>query len=277
MRFVAILASVIIARSLVAHDVLPADTIRGTSKNFSVQSYRSGPDPQKVLMLCERLRTELQRVWGEQVDAEKWEPRCDVIVHPSRDNYQNATGPGGGQTLGSSVIELVGGNITCRRIDLLIDDQGELKALPHELTHVVVADYFGVKQPPPWLDEGIAILADTREKQLLHERDCREAIAAGTALSLDELLQLQQLTSPEQFAAFYGQSATLVQMLVEQQRPATLIKFALESTETSFEIALSRHYNIDNTRELEKRWKTNLRSAAATRQRTPIAIVRFQP
>ncbi len=79
-------------------------------------------------------------------------------------------------------MQLKSGVIANRRIDLLVDKQGALTSLPHELTHVVLADCFAGRQPPLWLDEGVAMLADTHDKQMLHERDYMDALSSKNAL-----------------------------------------------------------------------------------------------
>ena len=52
------------------------------------------------------------------------------------------------------------------------------------MTHVVLADLLNGRQPPRWADEGMAILADTRDKQLLHERDLTAAVAGRTPATI---------------------------------------------------------------------------------------------
>ena len=52
-----------------------------------------------------------------------------------------------------------------------------MTALPHELTHLILADRFSPRQVPRWSDEGMAVLADPAEKQRLHLRDLRQALA----------------------------------------------------------------------------------------------------
>lgn len=245
------------------------------SNFFQVQSFAEGPNSQKVLELCDLLRTELLGVWSGKVGPTMWEPRCEVIVHRSREEYANAVGPGSGSTNGSSLVQLKSGVVTSRRIDLIMDQQGALTSLPHELTHVVLSDCFGGRQPPLWLDEGIAMLADTQEKQLLHERDCMDAISSKNALTIDALLKLNQFTSSHQVAAFYGQSLTLVRMLAQQKSPDTLIEFAKDSMDHGMAMALHRHYQIDDVRELEKHWEREVQTLKSSFKRKRFMSVRY--
>ncbi len=251
--------------------------LTANSSFFSVASFPGGPSAVGILDLCDATRVELQRVWGNGESMEAWQPRCQVVVHPSRRSYLDSVGPGAGQTTGSSFVQLTADKVSKRRIDLLLDRNGNLSALAHEMTHVVLADYFGGQPPPAWFDEGIAMLADTREKQLLHFRDCREALYSGTALSMDELLGLAQLESAEQAAAFYGQSLSLVQMLINRDQPHQVIDFALEAARDGYEVALKKHYGIKNINDLERRWRNH--SVVSLERSSPPAIiaVSFQP
>ena len=247
------------------------------SNFFNVQSFAGGPSSQKVLDLCDSLRTELVRVWSGKVGPPTWEPRCEVIIHGSRAEYSKAVGPGSDSTNGSSIVQLQSGDIASRRIDLIVDKHGVLSALPHELTHVILSDCLAGRQPPLWLDEGIAMLSDTHEKQLLHERDCIDAISSKNELSIDALVRLNQFSSSNQVAPFYGQSLTLVRMLALQKSPETLIKFAKDSMDNGIAVALKRHYQINDVGELERLWRLELLALKSSTKRKPFVSVRFQP
>lgn len=256
------------------------DLSRGTfsrSHFFQVQSFDGGPNSQRVLELCDSLRTEIVRVWNRKSGPSTWEPRCEVILHHSRDGYSKAVGPGSSSTNGSSLVQIKSGLISRRRIDLIVDQHGALTSLPHELTHVILSDCFTGRQPPLWFDEGVAMLADTHEKQLLHERDCMDAISSKKAFPIDALVRLDQFTSSSQVAPFYGQSLTLARMLAQQKGPETLIEFAKDSMDHGIAVALKRHYQIDDVRELERQWKKEIQTLKSSTNRKPFGSVRLQP
>ena len=120
------------------------------------------------------------------------------------------------------------------------------------------------------------MLADTREKQLLHARDCRDALASGKSLPLAQLVHLEGFSSAEQMPAFYGQSLSLVQMLAHRDKPQRVIDFALDSQTRGYEQALQAHYGIDSLHELESRWKS-FAAAQATSPTPALLTVRFRP
>lgn len=254
---------------------LKNEPTEASSDHFQVRSPAGGPSASSMLKLCESLREELQQVWGGSNPPSSWQPKCEVMVHATRAAYLKVVGPGGSQTTGSSLIQLESGKISSRRIDLLLDREGAVSALPHELTHVILADRFGGRQPPQWLDEGIAMLADTRGKRLLHERDCRDALATNHALPIAELLRLSEFTSAEQVPAFYGQSLSLVQMLATKGKPTTIIDFALDAVDQGYDRALQNHYGIEGVDSLEHQWRRYATSDASSLQQ--LVKVSYQP
>jgi hypothetical protein len=251
--------------------------LRAQSQHFTVHVYRGGPAAGDVLKLCEASRIELQRVWNAENAPTAWSPRCEIFVHATREHYLGAVGQGGGQTRGSSLIQINNQKILARRIDLLMDLQAGLTALPHELTHVVLADRFLGDPPPHWLDEGIAMLADVRQKQLLHHRDCQEALVSGTAFSLAELLVLEQFTSADQMPAFYGQSLSLVQMLTCRGNPQKIVAFGIDARKVGYDRALRDHFAIEGTADLELQWRKHVANQQSMRPPQPVVMVSFQP
>jgi hypothetical protein len=245
------------------------------SASFVVRSYQGGPPADEVLQRCRHLRLELQRVWLGAASGDAWRPTCDVVLHATRGNYLQAVGRGGGQTLGSSFVEFTKGRIASRRIDLLVDQQGHISALPHELTHVVLADQFGGRQPPRWIDEGIATMADSVEKRTLHQRDCRSALRDGTALRVIDLLRLEQFTAPQQVPAFYGQSLSLVRFLAEQDEPKRIVEFADAALEQGYDRALQQHYAIEDVAALERHWRDYAQKS--TKAQTPVIAAAHRP
>lgn len=211
---------------------------------------------QETVAAAEALKAKLAAKWlGEEAqETANWRPKCDVILHTSLASYLQAA-PGGQQTLGSSLIEVERGQIVTRRIDLRADRAGWLTgALGHELTHVVLADVFPNGNVPHWADEGMAVLADTHAKQNAHFRDLQIARGSRSTLRLVELLALDGYPRPEQQAAFYGQSASIVRYLVERDGPEQFVRFVRGAAQRGYEQALREDYRINGIQELELHW-----------------------
>ncbi|QDV73778.1 hypothetical protein K2D_20310 [Planctomycetes bacterium K2D] len=236
-----------------------------TAPSFLVRSFKDGPDAAEVIGKSVELRRKAHELWMPEKTWASWQPRCEIVLHSNRSSYLRYVGPSGSKTSGASLIERSGDGIAKRRIDLLVDQAGGYSALAHELTHVVLADWFGGRQPPPWVDEGIATLADSEEKQSLHCRDCRRALANGSAMQLVELVELRKLSSRDQAAAFYGQSLSLVSYLSACDKPEKLLPFVDLATASGYDSAIREVYGIDGIGALHRLWLnhelSNARSA----------------
>ncbi len=80
--------------------------------------------------------------------------------------------------------------------------------------------------PPRWLDEGIALLADSAEKQRLHARDLADAQSRRLTFRAVELMNLDRYPHASRVPAFYAQSASLTGFLARQGKPSLLLEFA---------------------------------------------------
>lgn len=226
------------------------------SANFRFCCRGRATASQETVAKAEALKAKLALKWlGAEAEADKdWRPKCDVILHTSAGSYLQAA-PGGEQTLGSSLIEVERGQIVTRRIDLRADRTGWFNdALGHELTHVVLADVFPGGNVPHWADEGMAVLADTPAKQNAHFRDLQIARGSRSTLRLVELLALDGYPRPDQQAAFYGQSASIVRYLVERDGPEQFVRFVRGAAKRGYEQALREDYQINGIQGLELHW-----------------------
>lgn len=234
-----------------------ATTQRATaeqSASYRVVSRNSRFSAARVGEIAESQRSHLFWHWrGAEAPAE-WNPKCEIVVHATRASYTAAVGRGSEFSFGSSLIDNRGGRCVARRIDLLADSRGELSALPHELTHVVISDMLGSRIPPRWLDEGIALLADSLDKQQRHAKDLTAATARRQQFRAAELMQLQGYPHPSRIPAFYAQSGSLVAFLARKGEPAKLLTFVERSQEKGYDAALREIYDIDGMTALEREW-----------------------
>jgi len=225
-----------------------------TSANFVVRNFHASNDARRVAEHCERWRTKLQKYWiADQQDT--WQMQCEIVVHANRSSYLAAVGTGGLQTFGSSLVKFGSEKeIVQRLIDFRGDSPHGLASVPHEMTHVVLADLLDGRQPPRWADEGMAILADSHEKQMLHERDLTHGLANRTAFRVAELVTMDSYPQSSRIAAFYGQSASLTACLAKRDDPAKFVEFLRRSLDNGYDKALRDVYHLDNLSELEQLW-----------------------
>jgi hypothetical protein len=229
------------------------------SANFVVRSQVDQPRADRVLEVCDTLCAELQEKWLGQSPAEPWRPRCEIVLHATRESYLREVGAGGAQTRGCCLIQFDGDRIVTRRIDLLADNPDRaLSALAHELTHVILADRFGNRPLPRWADEGIATLSDAANKQALHRRDLLAAVRGRGHMRVIDLLSVDGYPPRHQLAVFYGQSLSLVEYLAQLDDPARLVDFVEQAGELGYDRALQQVYDINNVAELERLWYEQL-------------------
>jgi hypothetical protein len=228
---------------------------QATSANFVVRNFHPSHNACKVAEHCERWRGKLQKYWiAEQQDA--WQAKCEVVVHANSASYLAAVGAGARQTFGSSLVKFGSQKqVTRRLIDFRGDSVNGLAAVPHEMTHVVLADLLDGRQPPRWADEGMAILADAQEKQMLHERDLTQGLANRTAFRVAELVTMDSYPHHSRIAAFYGQSASLTACLAKRDDPARFVEFLRRSLDNGYDNALRDVYHLNNIAELEQLWR----------------------
>lgn len=212
---------------------------------------------------AESVRAAQAKKWASSALQKPWVPRCEIYLHPTGKAFTEATGQPE-TSPGFSTLESNGNQITTRRVLLRADHPQLLAAiLPHEVTHVVVADLFTVQQIPRWADEGIAVLAEPTTEQNLRASDLQESLAAGQIFELSKLMSIDAPDARD-WSLYYAQSVSLTRFLVEQGTPEQLIQFVLESGRNGIEAALRDIYRIAGFADLQVRWQAYARQQVAT-------------
>jgi hypothetical protein len=223
--------------------------------DFWVCCYNKDLPLGEIASHCESLRHDLSKKWFGDTNPAKWSTKCMVVLHPGSESYLAAAGQEASATAGSSLIERAGNNVVKRRIDLRGDRSDNLTAaLPHELTHVLMADHFGEGALPRWAEEGMAVLADTELKQQRHARDLDAALRSGKASALSKLLPQAGYPAADQWAAFYGQSLSVVNFLVQRESPHRFVQFLDAARSIGYDRALKDFYGVRDTEELDRLW-----------------------
>ncbi|MBX3414282.1 MAG: hypothetical protein KF708_16465 [Pirellulales bacterium] len=226
------------------------------TEQFQVCVQSGFQEAEKLASVCERLLAETRRDWlSESETAVVWRPKCQIILHPNKNSYLAAVGPGGASTVGSALVERRHGQIISRRIDLLATARdGALSALPHEMTHVVLSDRFVETDPPRWADEGLAVLADPLEKQARHAQELDRAVRGRTLFRLPQLMADAGDACQTRPDVFYAQSTSLVRYLVSHGTRAQFVEFLTMAGQDGYDAALRHVYSIDGVAALEKGW-----------------------
>ena len=247
---------VIMASSRVAlhRCTCPAGCWVAETANFRVRWDTAEPDDlRKLAASCEKLVSELKASWTAQRESAAWLPQCEVVVHRGLSEYVAALGPGCEQTSGCTTIRIDQGHVVLRQIDLRADAlDWRSESLPHELTHVVLADQFTTRRIPPWADEGIAMLAESRQKRSRRLTALRDVVSSGTTYELRDLLGVETSPQPALQTAFYGQSLLLVSLLMEWGTRQQLVQFVEASQSQGPDAALAAVYKDRPLARLER-------------------------
>jgi hypothetical protein len=167
------------------------------------------------------------------------------------------------QSPGFSTMGMNGGRIIARRINLRADHPNLLKAvLPHEITHVVLADLFPHQQIPRWADEGMAVLSEPASEQQSRAADLDDPLASGQLFKVERLMTMDY-PDGKFWGLYYAQSVSLTRYLVEQGSPTKFIEFVQRSQNNGVESELKRIYNIDGFTDLHNRWTTYARAKSS--------------
>ena len=200
--------------------------------------------------------------WGDPNKGSPWSPRCELVIFPDANHFSRETGQPA-DSPGFSSMGMSDGKVTLRRVHLRADHPNAVKAiLPHEVTHVVLADLFPLQQIPRWADEGMAVLSEPASEQGLRAADLNEPLAAGRLFRLKDLTAMDY-PDPKHWSLYYAQSVSLTRYLVAQGTPAQFVAFVQESQKSGFEPALIRAYKIAGYADLHARWSAFAKANAS--------------
>jgi len=212
---------------------------------------------------AESVRADQAKRWGSPALQRPWTPRCEIHLYPTGRAFAQATGQPENSP-GFSTMFSNGNRVTARRTSLRADHPQLLTAiLPHEVTHVVLADLFTVQQIPRWADEGMAVLAEPNAEQNLRAAELQEPLETGQVFDLGKLMSMDYPEAKD-WSLYYAQSVSLTRFLVDQGTPERFLQFVRDSHRTGIEAALRDGYRISGFAELQERWQTYARQQLAT-------------
>jgi hypothetical protein len=203
--------------------------------------------------IAEATRQSQQRLWTGRDDSPAWQPRCDIYLYPSAAVFQTVTGQPA-DSPGFSTMGLDAGRVVARRVNLRADHPNLLKAiLPHEVTHVVIADLFPNVQVPRWADEGMAVLAEPANEQALRVADLVSPLANGQVFAASDLVAMDY-PDAKYWSLYYAQSVSLTRYLVELGTPAQFVEFIRRGQREGYPAALKAVYQLDSLDALQQNW-----------------------
>jgi hypothetical protein len=226
--------------------------VRDTA-NFSIY-HTDAALAERVGKAAEAVRAQQAKRWGSNATRVSWSPRCDIYLYPTARQFAQMTGQPE-TSPGFSTMGMSGSRVTARRVNLRADHPQMLDAImPHEVTHVVLADLFTQQQIPRWADEGMAVLAEPAAEQSNRCADLTGPLREGRIFKLSDLMAIDY-PNAEAWSLYYAQSVSLTQFLVQLGTPQQFVSFVRGAQKIGIEASLKAAYKIDGFPDLEQRWQ----------------------
>lgn len=228
------------------------------TEHFSVWSQESMCLAEHTAAECEKLRSSLQHAWGIADTTLPWRPKCAIVLHGSGAEMWSAVG-GEVDSVGCTTITSDEGRVVFRRVDLRTDEvDWQVNALPHELTHIVLADRFPGKHLPPWLSEGLAMLSEGPNLRERRGALLKMALEYGRVPGVAQLIADGRATHKWEPNLMYAASLALVADLELRGGKAKLLEFTDKLLTCGCDVALKETYLISGgLLEWERRWLTS--------------------
>lgn len=227
---------------------------RAETANFRIFHNLSPELAEQVARTAERTRDAMARKWfGKPLEA--WPQRCDVYLHPTVVEYQQATGLTVPGHFGLKQEELTK-RIVGRRLDFRCEDPRRMvmEVLPHEATHAVLSGQFGNYDIPRWADEGIALLSEPAVNIQLYAQTLERCRTEGTLMAPEKLMKLADFPEPRYITAFYAESISLVDFLVRERGPQVFTEFVRNALKNGYEPTLEQYYGFKTFADFERKW-----------------------
>ena len=224
------------------------------STSFRVHQKGSFADRQ-LLSGLEKHRSNLQGKWQGGSTGRSWDPKCDIFVYATGDEFHQAT-KRSPEMLAATLLEIGEGRVWMRRVSVRGDVGTDFEqVLKHEVTHVVMADVFRDSQIPRWLDEGIAVAEERSARRQMINQQLMEAVEVSRHADLSDLLSMSRFPLDRERAdVLYAQSGSLVEFLLTKKSPAVLVAFAKSCRTQSLEDSIRRHFGFADMEDAERAW-----------------------
>jgi len=161
--------------------------------------------------IAEAAEEHLTRInaWLGADPIDHWTPRCELRVHATLDELHAATKTTG-ITRAVTRTQLQGKQVLLRKVELFQDDDWLIGGtLPHELTHVLLAEAHRSPEFPTAIDEGLALQAEPPARRLQFRR-----YLAADGPSLAALLALRGPAPNE--LSFYAECDAVTTLLLSR-------------------------------------------------------------
>lgn len=217
----------------------------------------------RAAQAAESVRFTQGKRWTSPASSRNWNPKCEVYLYPEAKVFSKMTGQPE-TSPGFTTMAANGGKIVSRRVNLRADHPRLLSAiLPHEITHVVLADLFPDQPIPRWADEGMAVLAEPPAELRSRSAELNAPLQENRVFAVADLVALDYPEAKD-WSTYYAQSVSLTRYLVEQGEPRDFIRFLQVLQRSGIDAALRDTYKINDLAELQNLWLTYARDQAGS-------------
>jgi hypothetical protein len=196
----------------------------------------------RVAEHAESCRATAARAWlGHELP--EWNAPCPIRVRLT-------AGEAGGLTsFGFHQGRVTDQSITVEgRLDRIL-----ASALPHEVTHTILAAYFG-RPMPRWADEGAALLSEDDRELRRHDQIAIDLFQRRGELPLTRLFRVENY--PRDLMSFYGQGYSISRFLIEMGGRPRFLRFVRDGMKEGWDAATRTHYQLADVRELDRAWRS---------------------
>jgi hypothetical protein len=124
--------------------------------------------------------------------------------------------------------------------------------LPHEVTHTILATYFG-RPLPRWADEGICTTVEHASERQKHEAKLLEFLRSRRGIAMNKLFLLTEY--PQDVLPMYAQGYSVCQFLIAQNGPRQFVTFLGDYMQNpSWTHSIRNHYGYESLAELQQAW-----------------------
>jgi RNA polymerase sigma factor (sigma-70 family) len=176
-----------------------------------------------------------------------------------------AIGDGSG---GATVFNFADGKVTADMRAEGVLDRVLADVVPHEVTHLVLADHFRT-QLPRWADEGMSLLSESEDEQPRYAKLVTQTLNDGRGIQLKVLFAAREY--PTNVLPFFAQSRSVTKFLVEKKDRPTFVKFVTDGMKDGWESAAKTHYGFASVDALERAWLEDLKASERAAMPPPTA------
>ncbi len=124
--------------------------------------------------------------------------------------------------------------------------------LPHETSHVVLAEDFGGPLPR-WCDEGLCTTVEHESERKKHEENLRKYLRSRRGYPMNRLMLMTEY--PDDVLPMYAQGYSVTKFLIEQGGTQKFVSFIKEQKKNgSWTDSVRSYYGYDTLSDLQNSW-----------------------